>query len=324
MRLGSLPFPGIASLYAPLDPRDIRPHRADSYFAHPDAERGTIYTCRAGFLDLSHVREYTDFTRFVFRAAEPLLLHAGGSFSCEWSGALITWIVSPPAFLADLPEPDRRALAREIALRAAQRAAVQLGTYHELATWFGHSTIPAISEQRSAFTWDDTTSHVVAARVGGRALRSGLPDWDHAVSWALSAELLALHAAPLHTHHRAVDLTRGLWFQDGRPLRRDLDTGLDSNIKVPWTVPDLPWCQGLTPLSLGVPSLADVHGHDASAAVLITFQPSPALARLLTGLDDPPATLVGDESLLHGIERVRQALARSQRETKSPSMQFTK
>lgn len=310
MRLGSLPFPGIASLYAPIDPADIRPHQADSLFAHPDAERGTLYTCRAGFLDLSHVREYTDFTRFVFRAAEPLLLSSGGSFSTEWSGALVTWIVTPPPALAALPETDRRRLAREIALRAAQRAAVQLGTYHELATWHGYSTIPGISEQRSAFTWDDTTSHLVAARVGARALRSPFSDWDHAVTWALHAELLALHAAPRHTHDLAVDLTRGLWFKDGRPLRRDLDTGLDpSTSKVPWTVPGLPWCQGLAPLPLGLPTLDAVEGLDARDAVLITFQPSAAIAERMTGQHPPPTTLVGEQVLLDAVERLRRELS---------------
>ena len=69
MRLGSLPFPGVFSLYEEANPDDMGVHCAGTTLARigqkGERERGTLYTRRAGFIDVSHMRESIDWVRSV-------------------------------------------------------------------------------------------------------------------------------------------------------------------------------------------------------------------------------------------------------------------
>ncbi|HSC70057.1 MAG TPA: DUF4056 domain-containing protein, partial [Candidatus Methylomirabilis sp.] len=85
IRLGSTPFPGLLSLYAAADPRDLGMHRYEPWWERlvdPDETSwGNLYTCRAGFLDLGHLREYVDWARYIHDRAGEVLRGGGESFS---------------------------------------------------------------------------------------------------------------------------------------------------------------------------------------------------------------------------------------------------
>src|SRR5262249_12707791 len=80
-RLGALPFPGPLSLYAAADATDLGMHRYTSWWERPFEEgegaRGIMYTCRAGFLDLAHLRDAVDWTRYLRDHVQRLLSHDG-------------------------------------------------------------------------------------------------------------------------------------------------------------------------------------------------------------------------------------------------------
>src|SRR4051794_16399068 len=75
-RLGCLPFPGLMTLYATADPARLGRHRYEDLprlFQEDEAGRGIIYTERAGFVDLAHVRIAIDWTRYCAHAVRDAL-----------------------------------------------------------------------------------------------------------------------------------------------------------------------------------------------------------------------------------------------------------
>jgi len=247
MRHGSLPFPGKFTLYTPACTEDLGVHRHGPWIdrlGEPDEKSGGIlYTRQAGFLDLAHIREYVDWGKYHYDKALEALLTPARTFEYSWSGSTFRVTCTPPDSFSSGTDCEARAEA--MANLFAQRMVVLLGTWHEAATWHGQSTFPGISETRSAFTWDDTTSHVVAARITARALALNLSDWDAAVTRALEAELRELDAVDQALGAQAVEAIRGDWWTDvgenaPAPLRRDFETGLDTGRKTPWLVKVLP------------------------------------------------------------------------------------
>jgi hypothetical protein len=244
MRLGSMPFPGLFTLYAQADAADLGVHRAESWWertnARPEVDRGILYTRDAGFLDLSHVREYVDWGRWLHgRAVAGVMRTAGANEEGRWSDSGFRVEVSAPAWIEGLTPEARANAAHAAAVAFAARATVLMGTWHEVATWHGQNTVPGVSEKRSAFTWDDMTSHVVAARVAAAALTAKERNWNLAVTRALREELSRLGVVGPACESEAVAATEGVWWADGEPLRRDLDTGLFGGVKQAWVVPGL-------------------------------------------------------------------------------------
>ena len=241
MRLGSLPFPGLFSLYATAEPGELGVHRYESWWDQTvrvgETSRGIMYTCRAGFVDLSHIRESMDWVRFMHDRVLERLEHPERGFSpvdVVWSDTHFHLDVHCPEWLDALPTDERARAAREVSIRFGQRAAVVMGAWHELATWYGQETVPGISEKRSAFTWDDSTSHAAAALAAGRALRLPERNWNLAATQGLREQLADMGVGSVACETEAVKRVEGWWWSDGEPLKRDLDTGLDTGIKTPW------------------------------------------------------------------------------------------
>ena len=122
----------------------------------------------------------------------------------------------------------------------------------------------SFSEQNSALTWDDTTSHVVAAMIAGRALNDSQP-WNQAVTQHLNGVLAELGVVSMHCESQAVEAVHGRWWWDGTPVRRDMDIGLANDVKTPWLAPGVPCCAGAAVLPLALPSLANIRGRKALA-----------------------------------------------------------
>ncbi len=313
MRLGSIPFPGPFTLYAVADPRDMGTHRYEGWLcAHdgPDeVARGILYTSRAGFLDLSHIRESIDIVKYAHdRIAERMLAGKAGTFSMEWADTRYEVDVRVPEWWSGVPEQERCTLVEEAAIRQAQRFAVIVGAWHELGTWYGQETVPPFSEKDSAFTWDDPASHVVAAIVGGRALRDSCTPWNAAVTKALAEELTAFGVVDIDCEAKAVEQVHGRWWWSGTAIRRDLDVGLGTNIKVPWLVAGLACCPapdgagGASPLVLD-----DLHfgGRDLGELFEVRIVPAHWLMHAALGCDVCPRALTNERELLDAIERVR-------------------
>ena len=314
LRVGSLPFPGIFSLYEAADAGDLGVHCSGEPLARiglaREREHGTLYTRRAGFIDLSHVRESIDWVTF-FHTRICSALHeaeaaefASSSFSLEFCEGHFEITVSRPDSWKTLPPESRSLLADELAIRAAQRLAIIATTWHEIATWYGHQTLPVIPEHGSAFTWDDSTAHVVGALVGGKVLRARESDWDRAVTVALDTELSILAVVSKADHDRAAEMVRDRWWKGWVAIRRDLDVGLSTSFKVPWLVAEF----GTDAAMLELPTLADVFGYDLRAVITLSIMPSERIMRKLSSQQSVPHPIEGEQGLLDAVERVRASM----------------
>lgn len=274
-RIGSLPFPGFLTRYRPVEtpePDSLGQHQYTHVrFLHgkngPEVGYGTLYTCRAGFLDLAHLRTTVDWTWYARRRIRASLLH--GEWSLRVNGPDLTWwdleFDQPEAWSA-MTEHDRTAWIDQVSLRTGQRLAYLIQTWHEIVTWHGHRSTIIIPEEVSAFTYDDVMAHVVGICVAERAIRSDIDDYEDAVTAALAEELGELEVVDSEAVRRATELVHADWWA-GRMSRRQLDAGLDDGQVVPWLVPSFSECGDREPESFELPWVGRPCGHEGRIVV---------------------------------------------------------
>lgn len=292
-RVGSLPFPGMFTLYDVADPERLGPHQSHTTpgsLWNDETERGTLYTMRAGFLDLAHLRIAIDYTRFC--AVE--VRRAIGMNKSEWSlagpnGSVFHLQFNYPQDWSSLPTERRQQLEEEVSIRCGARLAYLMLTWHEVASWFGYRTVFFVDESQSAFTYDDSMAHLIGARVAAQALHDRSRPFDEAVTVALRAELRNLQAATPEQTRFAVEAVRGKWWAGGEPLRRQTDVGLTTGVIEPWLAPDLPFARGIKPRPFALPNLYDLLGVDAPTFCEVAIEPRlREMARARAALPDRP------------------------------------
>ncbi|MDB5298005.1 MAG: hypothetical protein JWO31_3988 [Phycisphaerales bacterium] len=278
-RLGALPFPGLLTLYSAGDPAHLGPHRYEHrprLFGPDESERGIIYTVRAGFLDLAHVRIAIDWTRYCTRAVHQAIRSRQPAVTLPGpEGDTFHVTLNYPDAYAASDADDPGAALDPVACRIGQRAAYLMLTWHEIATWFGYRTVFFIDESPSAFTYDDSVSHLVGMRVAERAMGDADRGFDEAVTVALDAELRALGAVGPEQTDQAARAVEGVWWADGRPLKRQADVcpGEDEVVH-PWLVPGLPFAAGdPSPEPFPLPHLDGPPGLYAAVTASIAVEP---------------------------------------------------
>lgn len=267
-RLGCLPFPGTFSLYTLADPEDLGRHRYEEWDNLTDgfaeAERGVLYTCRAGFLDLAHIREAIDWARYMqLRVEGPLM--AGKSPIRIPGREQTTWTlnVSYPTWWKTIPVEERAAIAGEASRVIGLRMSYVVMTWHEIITWHGYKSTVVIPEDRSAFTYDDASSHVVGLYIADIAMSEAAAlGWDRAVTRALPVVLTAMGVVPRERASEAVERVKGVWWGDEECLVRDAEFEPDGGAFAPRTVPCFSPCDDAPAGALPLPSLANVAGYD--------------------------------------------------------------
>jgi hypothetical protein len=272
-RIGALPFPGPFTLYTVADPNHLGKHRYGTLGRIPfiqteEKERGIIYARKAGFIDVAHIRESCDWTRYFTLQLRKAI--KAGKTEVNLAGkndARLLIDLKYPDGWADLSDGERKSLGEEMAIRGGQQLGYLTVTWHELITWFGWRKIFLIDEQPSAFTYDDTMSHMVGIRVAGRALRDKRGgNWDAAVTRNLKEVMKEIGAVKPVQTELAVDAVEGLWWKDGEPLKRQFAPPPGDDVSVtPWLVEGLPFARvDEPPAPFVLPSLRDVNGHDCS------------------------------------------------------------
>ncbi|MDZ7607376.1 MAG: DUF4056 domain-containing protein [Cyclobacteriaceae bacterium] len=138
---------------------DIGTHH---YLGSKDERNGIIYTKRGGFIDLGHLRDYADWTVYLYNviqsrmeSEEPVVLNL------ESEGGTKTIILH-----------NLRELKRDKVSNLAAKIAYDLSVWHEIATWFGASYIPMIPERYSSFSPEDLYSNLLGAQLAIRAIES--------------------------------------------------------------------------------------------------------------------------------------------------------
>ena len=274
-RVGSLPYPGLFTLFELADPDDLGHH---AYDVQSDGEReqirGILYTCRGGFIDVAHLRKSADLCKYVAVRMEMALLN-------DWS-AIRLKSLEPSVFVMHLQYPhfwnslapaEKQRLARELSIRIAQRMAMLMITWHEMLTWFGYQATVVLPEKQSAFTYDDTGSHSFGVMVGGRALRDESRSYDAAVTHAIDSSLRELGVVSPDETMEAIRQVKGLWWRGFEPLKRQFECSLDGRPVEAWIVRGLPFGQDAQPYRYELPPLSDVMGYDFSDLYRVEIQP---------------------------------------------------
>jgi hypothetical protein len=182
-----------------------------------------------------------------------------------------------PADWAGLPESQRSHLSKELTLRTGERLAYLMLVWHETASWFGDHTF-VFDESPSAFTWDDVVSHVVGVRIADLALRDDRRPFDEAATLALQGVLQSLGAVGPEQTDRAIEAIDGQWWSNGKPLKRQLDIGLESGFVTPWLVSGPTFATNVRPERQSVPNLQKVLGRPMSDFASIWIEPRCAAA----------------------------------------------
>lgn len=250
-QLGALPIPGVA-IGNVIGPEVVGPHKYDGGLLglHPGQDpsagkdwgerNGLVFTCRGGFLDIAHVRDYADWTIY-FAAHVFNALHRGTTLTLADEGGQRRVIIHPIA-------GDRLDAvgARDLAIATAQWLAFELSVWHEIATWYGWSSFRAFPETASAFSPEDMYSNLIGTRIAAGVIETGGADTDSLYEATLNVwlrrTLERLDAQPAEVGRPAIFAVDGVWWDSNRrlpdkrlTLRRNFDTGETIS---PWLVTD--------------------------------------------------------------------------------------
>jgi hypothetical protein len=199
---------------------------------------GEIYTCRGGFLDTAHVRDFADLAWFLAPRIEQRL-ETGGAFELLDYGGKRRVTIHPVA---------RDALARagrtRLAIAVAGRLSFDLSVWREAATWYGYESVPPWPEKLSSFSPEDLYSNLLGTKLAeGILLTTPIrtrKDWDLAMTAWLDAAMAALGVVPVETAREVMDSVDDVFWSSSRSIpdwritkRRKFDRGPKV---APWVV----------------------------------------------------------------------------------------
>lgn len=223
---------------------NLGPHH---YLGNSNEGNGILYSRRGGFIDMGHLRDQADWTAYLYSQIlisqhnGEVILHLGHE------GGLKTLKLHVPP---DLDESD--------AVLLAARIAYNISIWHEIASWFGCSSVPLVSEKFSSFSIEDTYSNLLGTTLGMKAIKSNLP-YEKAMSMFIKQTLDTLGVVTNGNEtYMAMEAVRNIWWTRDKALpnwKMLLDRQIDVySCQMPWLVPG--WGDGkAAPCDLEVPKI---------------------------------------------------------------------
>ncbi len=202
-----------------------------TYLGGNEEGNGIIYTHKGGFIDIGHLRDFADWTAYLYTIIsygidnqKSLELNLG-----KEGGLKMLTINS-----SDLITATQR-------LELAGKIAFDISLWHEIATWFGTSYIPLVPERYSSFSPEDLNSNLLGIKIGILAIESEM-EFDEAMTIILSEELIGLGAVATYEETAlAMEEVQDVWWTRKKALpskdillKRYFDS--DTNL-VPWLLP---------------------------------------------------------------------------------------
>lgn len=241
-----------------VDPDNLGTH---GYLNGLGEANGIIYTCKAGHIDIAHVRKAADYTMYLAENTRQQIEKNKTKFSFKFKEPSRYYVqLTYPENWDDLPEAEKDAIAHDLSIKLGQYFA-HIGTaWHEILTWFGYRSVILYPEFPSAFSWEDSFSNVLGTHLGSQALRDTEHSYDEAMTLAIDHELEKLVVQPKRVAMRASEKVKGTW-STGEFLflvdikKRNLDIGLDDGFVTPWLVPSLAECDQAEAQSYPAPNL---------------------------------------------------------------------
>ena len=245
VRVGAVAVPGfqIANI---LSPDDIGRHaydagRVGSSVAAEREKNGLVYTCRGGFIDTAHVRDYADWTLYLATQIGRQLESGGLVELPEREGGTRRIRIHPVD--PELVDVHGR---RDLTAALAVWLGYQLSVWHEIATWYGWSYVEAFPELASAFSPEDLYSNLLGAKLAGPIITSGndLSEtlFNRAIDAWFAQSLEFLGGVDADLGEAVMAEVDQVWWDSGARLP-DADLVLRRNLQVgariePWVVPE--------------------------------------------------------------------------------------
>ncbi len=246
------------------------------YYFNPWEKNGMVYTCRAGHIDIIHLRIAADWTAYLTGKSYETLMKNDAHFSFGLAVDRSTSHIqlSYPSDWAERPEEERAVIAEEVAEALGPYLAYTMTTWHEILTWFGFKCVGLATEFPSAFSWEDSFSNLLGTIVGTRAMEDTEHAYDEAVMLALDEEMERLGVQPACVAKRASEQVKGEWFTGSILFfvdikRRNFDIGLGDGMVTPTVLEGVGVCDGIEPVSYPVPTLDVLAKHGFSVKVEI-------------------------------------------------------
>jgi hypothetical protein len=265
IRIGAYPSPTLVTHF--LDPNHLGSHRYEFSLSE---KNGIVYTCKAGHLDIYHVREAADWTAFLAAITFKHLIKNDAEFSFKLKEGSICFVkLTYPQVWEQLPPKNKERIVYNVSIGLGQYFAYAAGTWHEIVTWYGYKSRGIYPEFPSAFSWEDNFSNLLGSYIGVLGLQDTEHAYDEAVTLALNKELENLGVQPHEVARQAAESVKGLWFSGKLPglldmKKRNFDIGVDDGFVTPWIVPDICECEGIQAQPYRVPTLDCLSKYDFS------------------------------------------------------------
>ncbi|MBN1796268.1 MAG: DUF4056 domain-containing protein [Sedimentisphaerales bacterium] len=231
------------------------------YYWGVGEKKGIIYTCRAGHIDLAHLRKTADWAAYLSARMYRNLMKNKSDLNFKMLEASRYYVyLHYPDGWYHMEREKKEMIAYEVAIELGQYFSYTATTWHEILTWFGYKCTGLYSEFPSAFSWEDTYSNLLGTRIGAMALYDRSSTYDQAMTRILEDECEKLDIQSSRTAKEAAAMMRGKWFKGDYLFfvelnGRNFDIGLDDGYVTPWIVSGIGECDGENIVSLPVPKL---------------------------------------------------------------------
>ncbi|SEL92807.1 Protein of unknown function [Aquimarina amphilecti] len=201
------------------------------YMGKKSEGTGTIYTNKGGFIDVGHLRDQIDWTRYLYTT----ILNSKGK------GEIILPLrneAGRKTLYLNIPEE----LSNSDCILLAGKITYDLSLWHEISTWYGASTIPFIPEKFSSFSVEDVYSNLLGIHIGMKTLKSKLP-FNKAATMIIESTLDSLDVVKTAKEtYDAYDAINNKWYTNKKripsskiTLKRDPNVLSSSR---PWIIPN--------------------------------------------------------------------------------------
>ncbi|WP_261817312.1 DUF4056 domain-containing protein [Vibrio gallicus] len=188
---------------------------ASSLIGTGEEANGLIYTAKGGILDTAHVRDTADYTYYLYNQIK-------GNLGQDKTIILTDELRSRVIHLTqrDLPLTQKERLDVEIKLSAI--LAFRLAQWHEIAQWFGFTSVAGFKEYPSAFSPEDLYSNMLGAIIGIEILQRtpalSKTDYQQAFSATFLAKLKQLDAQPRASTESIMNALDKKWWDSDKRL----------------------------------------------------------------------------------------------------------
>jgi hypothetical protein len=239
------------------EPDQLGHHQYNSGWSE---HNGMVYTCRGGFIDIAHLRESADRTRYLHDIVHHHLTEGQSGFSFQMiEPSIYTITIHYPEQWATLSPDQKKPMVDSVSIRLAQYLAHTSTVWHEIVTWFGFASVAFLPEHPSSFSWEDTYSDLLGIRLAAQALEDAQQDFDTALTNLINRQMQELCIQPAAVAELAERTVRKKWFHNDfyfliRMNKRNFDIGDDDGFITPWLIPGI--CTETEPMSYPVPDLS--------------------------------------------------------------------